>query len=74
MNALDSINGGAGVDTLVLDSTGNKNDLTGTITNVENLTYVGSGAAINGDANIDLANFSNKFTLSQTAVSISVQK
>lgn len=67
LNALDSINGGAGVDTLVLDSTGNKNNLTGTITNVENLTYVGSGAAINGDANIDLANFSNKFTLSQTA-------
>lgn len=67
LNALDSINGGAGVDTLVLYSTGNKNNLTGTITNVENLTYVGSGTAINGDANIDLANFSNKFTLSQTA-------
>jgi len=67
LSALDSIDGGDGTDTLVLDSTGNKNSLTGTITNIENLTYVGSGAAINGDATIDLTNYSGKFTLSQTA-------
>lgn len=31
LNALDTIDGGAGVDTLVIDATGNKNAVTGTI-------------------------------------------
>ncbi len=67
LNALDNINGGAGTDTLVLDSTGNKNNFTGTVTNVEKLVYIGSGAAINGDADIDLTSFSSAFTLQQNA-------
>lgn len=65
-NALDMIDGGAGIDTLVIENTGGKNTLAGTIVNVENLTFVGAGN-VNNNANIDLANFSGTFTLSQTA-------
>lgn len=66
LNALDKIDGGAGVDTLVIDSTGDKNFLGATITNIENLTFVGSGTKINNDADIDLSGFSGAFTLQQT--------
>lgn len=67
LNALDTIDGGAGVDTLVIDATGNKNAVTGTIKNIENLTFVGGGSAINGDNAIDLTSFSGTFKLQQTA-------
>lgn len=65
LNPLDVINGGNGVDTLVLDTTGNQNQtITGTITNVENLTFVGSGAAI---AAVDASVFSGAIKFQQTA-------
>lgn len=47
LNALDVINGGDGIDTLVLDTTGDQNStVLGTITNVENLTFVGTGTTL----------------------------
>lgn len=64
-NALDSIDGGAGIDTLNIENTGGKNTLTGTITNVENLTFVGAGN-VNGNAAVDATNFSGTITLKQT--------
>lgn len=65
LNPLDVINGGDGVDTLVLDTTGNQNQtIAGTITNVENLTFVGSGAAI---AAVDASAFSGAIKFQQTA-------
>lgn len=64
-NALDKIDGGLGNDTLVIENTGGKNTLTGTITNVENLTFVGAGN-VNNNANIDVSSFSGTVTLSQT--------
>lgn len=70
--ALDKIDGGAGVDTLVIENTGGKNTLTGTITNVENLTFIGAGN-VNDNADVDLSSFSGVFTLSQsndTAVAV----
>ncbi|MDF9301118.1 DUF4214 domain-containing protein [Tritonibacter mobilis] len=65
LNALDNIDGGAGTDTLRLDTTGNQNQsIQGTITGVENLEYIGSGAAI---GTVDATNFSNKIEFQQTA-------
>lgn len=72
-NALDKIDGGAGTDTLNIENTGGKNTLAGTITNVENLTFVGAGN-VNNNAAVDVASFSGTVTLSQTddtAVSLS---
>jgi len=66
-NALDSIDGGAGTDTLVIENTGGKNTLIGTITNVENLTFVGAGK-INNDADISSTDFSGTITFKQTDV------
>jgi len=65
-NALDKIDGGAGVDTLVIENTGGKNTVTGTITNVENLTFVGAGN-VNNNAAVDVSSFSGTITLSSTA-------
>ncbi|WP_086465744.1 beta strand repeat-containing protein [Oceanibaculum nanhaiense] len=65
LNALDVIDGGAGTDTLILDTTGNQNQsVLGTITNVENLTFVGTGAAI---ADVAAATFSGTIKYQQTA-------
>lgn len=64
-NALDSINGGSGTDTLVIENTGGKNTLTGTVTNVENLTFVGAGN-VNNNAAISSTNFSGTITFKQT--------
>lgn len=63
-NALDKIDGGAGVDTLNIENTGSKNTLTGTITNVENLTFIGAGK-VNNDADIDATPFSGTITVKQ---------
>ncbi len=67
LNALDVINGGDGIDTLILDTTGDKNNLTGSITSVENLYLIGGSAAINGDIAIDMTNYSGQFKLQQTS-------
>lgn len=64
-NALDKIDGGAGIDTLNIENTGGKNTLTGTITNVENLTFVGADN-VNSNAAINVSSFSGTVTLSQT--------
>lgn len=71
LNALDVINGGGGTDTLVLDTTGDQNQsIGGTITNVENLTFLGSGSAI---AAVDASNFSGAIRFQQTTdTSVSV--
>ncbi len=72
-NALDKIDGGAGIDTLNIENTGGKNTLTGTVTNVENLTFVGAGN-VNNNVAVDVTSFSGTVTLSQTddtAVSLS---
>lgn len=67
LNALDTIDGGAGIDTLILDTTGDVNQaLIGTIKNVENLTFVGSGTDIGKGAAIDISGFSSVFKLQQT--------
>ena len=65
LNALDVINGGAGNDTLVLDTTGDQNQsIVGTISNIENLSILGTGSAI---ADIDASAFSGTIKLQQTA-------
>ncbi|WP_132962053.1 beta strand repeat-containing protein [Tepidimonas ignava] len=64
-NALDKIDGGAGIDTLKIENTGGVNTITGTITNVERLVLVGAGT-VNGDNPINAAAFSDSITLSQT--------
>ena len=64
-NALDSINGGAGIDTLNIENTGGVNTLAGTYTNIENLTFVGAGN-VNGNAPIDVTPFAGTVTLKQT--------
>tara|TARA_R100001377_G_scaffold81364_1_gene60823 strand:+ start:1007 stop:3619 length:2613 start_codon:yes stop_codon:yes gene_type:complete len=65
LQALDVINGGAGTDTLVLDTTGDKNQsVVGTVTNVENLTFVGSGTTI---AAVTASTFSGDIKFQQTA-------
>jgi trimeric autotransporter adhesin len=71
-NALDTVDGGAGVDTLKVENTGGKNTLTGTYTNIENLTFVGAGN-VNNNAAVDVSAFSGIVTLSgtdDTAVSL----
>ena len=70
-NAIDSINGGAGIDTLNIENTGSVNSLAGTYTNIENLTFIGSGtvnktAAAATGADIDVTPFSGTITLKQT--------
>jgi len=64
-NALDKIDGGAGIDTLNIENTDGKNTLTGTVTNVENLTFVGAGN-VNKNFGVDVTSFSGTVTLSQT--------
>lgn len=64
-NALDSIDGGAGTDTLLIENTGGKNILTGTITNVENVTFVGAGA-VNATNALSAAQFSGTVKFQQT--------
>ena len=64
-NALDSLNGGGGVDTLRIENTGGVNTLTGTFTNIENLTFLGAGN-VNNNANVDVSSFSGEVRLQQT--------
>jgi Ca2+-binding RTX toxin-like protein len=64
-NALDKIDGGAGLDTLNIENTGGKNTLSGTITNVENLTFIGAGN-VNNNASADVSAFSGVVKLQQT--------
>lgn len=66
-NALDSVDGGAGVDTFVIENTGGKNTLIGTFNNVENLTFVGAGK-INNDADVASTDFSGTIKFDQTDV------
>lgn len=65
LNALDSIDGGAGVDTLEIDATGGVNVLNGTIKNIENVTFIGSGS-VNAGNDIDGKMFSGAIRLQQT--------
>lgn len=62
LNPLDTIDGGLGTDTLLLETPGL---LTGTISNVENLTFLGAGT-VNGNGAADVGNFSGTVTLQQT--------
>jgi len=64
-NALDSIDGGAGTDTLKIENTGGVNTITGTIKNIEKLELVGAGN-VNNNVAINAATFSESITLSQT--------
>ncbi len=64
LNPLDNIDGGAGNDTLILENTGNTL-LQGTISNVENLTLLGSGDPNNGNP-IDVSPFSGVIKMQQT--------
>lgn len=64
-NALDTIDGGAGEDTLQIENTGGKNTLTGDISNVENLTFIGAGN-VNNNAAVNVSDFSGTVTLSKT--------
>jgi hypothetical protein len=66
-NALDSVDGGAGVDTFVIENTGGKNTLVGTFKNVENLTFVGAGK-INNDVDVASTDFSGTIKFDQTDV------
>jgi hypothetical protein len=66
-NALDKIDGGAGNDTLIIENTGGKNSVTGTITNVENVTFIGAGD-INTTSDIDGSTFSGTIKFQQTDV------
>ena len=60
MEAFDTVDGGAGNDTL--EVYGDSAELKGTYTNIENLVIVDAGNANNGHA-IDLSAFSGSFTL-----------
>lgn len=51
LNALDSIDGGAGIDTLNVENTGGVNVLTGTIKNIEVINFKGAGN-VNGNTAI----------------------
>jgi hypothetical protein len=62
LNPLDTIDGGTGNDTLLLENPGL---LTGTISNVENVTFLGAGT-VNGNATIDASPFSGNLKLQQT--------
>lgn len=77
LGPLDSIDGGAGNDTLSVEVTGGLNVLTGTIKNIENVTFLGAAAdgapGVNGDASIDGTLFSGTIKLQQTSdVSVNV--
>jgi hypothetical protein len=66
LNPLDNIDGGAGVDTLLLENPG---VLTGTIKNVENAIFLGpnvGGVGVNGDAAVNATAFSGTVGLQQT--------
>ena len=70
MDAFDTVDGGAGNDTL--EVYGDSAELKGTYTNIENLVIVDATNA-NNDQNIDLSDFSGSFTLkggSDTAVTV----
>lgn len=70
LNPLDTIDGAGGNDTLIIDNTvsggGGQNILQGTITNVENATFLGAGN-VNGGAAIDTSIFSAEIKLQQTS-------
>jgi hypothetical protein len=51
LTALDSIDGGAGIDTLNVENTGGVNALAGTIKNIEIINFKGAGA-VNGGGTI----------------------
>lgn len=70
MDAFDTVDGGAGNDTL--EVYGDSAELKGTYTNIENLVIVDATKA-NNDKDIDLSSFSGSFTLkggSDTAVTV----
>lgn len=70
MGAFDTVDGGAGNDTL--EVYGESAELKGTYTNIENLVIVDAAKA-NNDQDIDLSSFSGSFTLkggSNTAVTV----
>lgn len=70
MEAFDTVDGGAGNDTL--EVYGDSAELKGTYTNIENLVIVDATKA-NNDKDIDLSSFSGSFTLkggSDTAVTV----
>ena len=70
MGAFDTVDGGAGNDTL--EVYGESAELKGTYTNIENLVIVDAAKA-NNDQDIDLSSFSGSFTLkggSDTAVTV----
>lgn len=72
-NALDVVDGGAGVDTLNVENTQSKNTLTGTFKNIENLTFIGAGK-INNDVDVASTDFSGTITFKQTDVWAAGQK
>lgn len=63
--ATDTIDGGAGTDTLRIDSSGDANTLTGNFNNLEKLVFTGNGL-INNNTVIDVSKFSDGFTLDGT--------
>lgn len=65
MDAFDTVDGGAGNDTL--EVYGDSAELKGTYTNIENLVIVDATNA-NNDQNIDLSDFSGSFTLKGAAI------
>lgn len=64
-NNTDQLDGGAGNDTLKIDSSGDSNTVVGFFTNIEHLLFTGDGR-INNDDSIDLARFAKSFTLANT--------
>lgn len=65
-NALDTVDGGAGEDTLQIENTGGVNTLAGDISNVENLTFIGAGN-VNNNTVADVSAFSGAITLDQVS-------
>ena len=66
LNPLDTLDGGAGTDTLLMENSAvAPTVLQGTITNVENLTMLGAGA-VNANAAVNVSSFSGEVTLQQT--------
>ena len=66
LNPLDVIDGGAGTDTLLVET---PQVVTGTVTNVENLTLIGpnvGGVGVNGDTSLNVSPFSGTVKLQQT--------
>lgn len=70
-NALDKIDGGAGMDTLNVENTGGVNSLPGNVTNVEVVNLIGAGN-VNGGADISAGSFEtiNLVDTDDTAVTV----